>query len=318
MIESVDIDFGLENVWKSWFDFRKGKKSSSEIEWFEYNLERELAKLSTELMDGSYHLQKYRQFMVYENKKRLITVAAVRDRVVQRLVYNYLLPIIDPQLTRDVWSCRPGKGLLGAITQTQNLLRHNPNGAIVRFDVKQFFASIDRNILLKLVKCKIRETKALGLIQLIITENTQLPVGIPIGNLTSQILANLYLNELDRYILFQIKPLGYVRYGDDGLLVLGTKTEANQVLQLVNYFLLEKLKLALNPKNTKICLVKAGAHFLGVEIFSTGLRLKSRVLKEMWENLSAETLSSYFGVVKTKGTSKNMRYLRWRTVGLTD
>jgi len=109
------IDLSLKNIWQSWFDFRKGKRATGELHVFQYYLERNLFDLFQSLNSGTYHHGEYSKFIVCDNKRREISVAKVRDRVVHRLVYNYLEKIYDKTFIYDVWSCRKGKGLIGAI-----------------------------------------------------------------------------------------------------------------------------------------------------------------------------------------------------------
>ena len=106
------IDLGLSNVWKSWFAFRKGKRMSDEMHEFQYNLESRLFELHKDLNEGTYKHGKYRHFMVCDNKRREISVSSIRDRIVHRLLYDYLVPIWDKTFIYDAWSCRKGQRLL--------------------------------------------------------------------------------------------------------------------------------------------------------------------------------------------------------------
>ena len=127
MTGSASIEFKLEDIWKSWWSYRKGKKASPALEEFEYHLEENLQNLSEDLAKGTYQHGSYRTFIVAENKRREISVAAIRDRVVHRLLYDYLVPIFDHTFVFDAWSCRKTKGLLGAIERTQDFLKSFPN-----------------------------------------------------------------------------------------------------------------------------------------------------------------------------------------------
>ena len=113
----------LENIWRSWFEFRKGKRVGDEIHAFQYYLEKNLYELFQDLNNGRYRHGGYRKFVVCDNKRREISVASVRDRVVHRLLYDYLEKIYDKTFIDDAWSCRKGKGLLGAIERAQGFLK---------------------------------------------------------------------------------------------------------------------------------------------------------------------------------------------------
>jgi len=123
MIGSESIDLGLKNIYKSWFRSRKGKKPSYDLDHFQYNLEKELQGLYWDLNNGTYKHGDYRKFIVTDNKKREISVASVRDRMLHRLFYDYLVDIFDKIFVCDAWSCRNGKGLMGAIDRAQVFIK---------------------------------------------------------------------------------------------------------------------------------------------------------------------------------------------------
>lgn len=125
---SSDIDISVSNIWQAWRLFRRGKSPSYEIEAFEYNLEKNILQLACDIKMCSYKHGTYHQFTVNDSKKRLIAVASIRDRVVHRLLYEYLVDIFDNTFVNNVWSCRPGKGLLGAIERAQNHMRSFRDG----------------------------------------------------------------------------------------------------------------------------------------------------------------------------------------------
>lgn len=163
-----DINSGLKNIWQSWFNFRKGKNATGELHDFEYNLEKNLSDLYRDLENGTYRHGGYRVFTVCDNKKRVISVAHIRDRVVHRLVYDYLVPIYDRTFIFDAWSCRKGKGLLACIERTQKFLRKNSRSYVWRADIRKFFDSVDHGIFFKSIARRIRDEKALRLIRKVI------------------------------------------------------------------------------------------------------------------------------------------------------
>lgn len=168
MIGSESIDIGLKNIWRSWFAFRKCKRRTFELESFEYHLEKNLHALFEDLNTGVYCHGGYRKFIVRDNKRREISVANIRDRIVHRLVYDYLVPIYDKTFIYDAWSCRKNKGLLGAIERTQFFLRRFARSFVWKGDVKKFFDNVDHAILLKIILRTIKDKKALELISKII------------------------------------------------------------------------------------------------------------------------------------------------------
>lgn len=299
---SDSINLGLENIYKSWFNYRKGKKPNIELDEFQYNLENELFKLHEELNVRTYKHGCYRKFTVCDNKKREISVASVRDRLVHRLVYDYLTPIYDKTFIFDAWSCRVGKGLLGAIERTQDFLRRNSMGYIWKADVKKFFDNVDHDVLKKILNLRIHDPNAIWLIHEIIDSY---PKGMPIGNLTSQIFSNIYLNELDRFVKHNLGVKFYLRYGDD-FIIINTNVE---IINSVTEFLSDELKLTV--KKPIVVKASSGLKFLGVKIWPNGRTLNRRNRIRIFRNLALSNLASYYGLLQKHGDVKQIRYFSW-------
>ena len=162
------IDLGLKNVWKAWTEFRKGKRVTDELHTFQYYLEKNLYALHKELSNGTYRHGGYKRFMVCDNKRREISVAPIRDRVVHRLLYDFLVPIWDKTFIYNAWSCRKNKGLLGAIERTQSFMRRFPSAYVWKGDVEKFFDSVDHKTLLKILARRVKEQRACILLREII------------------------------------------------------------------------------------------------------------------------------------------------------
>jgi retron-type reverse transcriptase len=160
---SESIDLSLENIWRSWFTFRKGKNFTAELHTFQYHLEKNLYDLFCELNSGQYRHGGYRTFVVCDNKRREISVSTIRDRVVHRIIYDYLNEIYDKTFIYDAWSCRVGKGLLGAIQRIQIFLQKYPNSYIWKADVKKFFDSVDHEALLNILSFRIKDEMTIRL-----------------------------------------------------------------------------------------------------------------------------------------------------------
>jgi len=323
---NVSIDLSLANLWRSWQLFRRGKKSSSDIDQFAYNLESNLLRLWQDLDDGSYRHGGYRKFIVADNKRREISVASVCDRVVHRLLYEYLVKIYDKTFIYDAWSCRKGKGVVGAINRTQNFLLCFKNSFVWRSDIVKFFDNVDTGLLFEILCRKIKEDKALRLLKEVIEsflvqgpagmqrererESKGPRRGIPIGNLTSQIFANIYLNEFDRFVKHQLKPQAYLRYGDDFIIINDTKVKVNQVRLEAIKFLFENLKMQTHQKSDIIVACRQGLKFLGTEIFSNGRRLKKRNWHRAISRLNHHNLGSYWGLIK-QHNFKKIKQFNW-------
>ena len=227
MTGNSSIDISLADVWRSFVAFRTGKKPSRAIVEFEYDLLDNIIKLAAELQTGSYKHSPYAHMIVNDNKRRDIAVASVRDRVVHRLLYDYLVTIWDKTFNYDAWSCRQNKGLHGAIDRSQRFMRQYKDGWLWRGDITKLFDSVDKHTMKRLLRRRVNDPTALWLLDEIIDSYSSFESarGIPIGNLTSQTLANIYLNEFDRFIKHSIKPSSYLRYGDDWLCFMSDKVQ---------------------------------------------------------------------------------------------
>ena len=289
------IDFSLENVFTSWHKFKVGKTNTNEFYDFQYSLEQNLFLIHQELNSLTYKHGKYQFFEVNDNKKRSITVASIKDRVVHRLLYDHLVSVYDKTFIYDVWSCRKDKGLHSAVLRTQVFARKNEFSYFWRADIKKFFNSIDIQILYNIVSKKVKCKNCLWLLKEVLASFNQ--NGIPIGNLTSQVLANIYLNELDQFIKHRLKQKYYLRYGDDFIIFLKNKKELESVQKLVTYFLNKNLNLQLS-KIGGTYKVRQSINFLGMIITPFDLKLNKRIYTRIFNNLNIINLPSYIGVAK--------------------
>ncbi|OGZ68600.1 MAG: hypothetical protein A3C50_04170 [Candidatus Staskawiczbacteria bacterium RIFCSPHIGHO2_02_FULL_43_16] len=311
---SSSIDLSLSNLWRSWFAFKRGKKSTQELERFNYYLEENLYSLHQDLNVGTYKHQPYKKFIAVDNKRREILVASIRDRVVHRLMYQYLVDIYDQTFIFDVWSCRKEKGLTGAIERTQDFLNKYPRFFVWRSDVKKFFDNINHRRLLDIISLRVSDKKAVDLLKEIIKTYAQagsVGKGIPIGNLTSQIFANIYLNELDRFIKHLIKPIAYLRYGDDFIIISENVEKLKEIREATIRFLEDDLFLKINGKSDIIVKAKWGLKFLGVKVFPKGRRLNNRNLQRIHDRISLKNVSSYAGLLKKHSNTRKIKYFNW-------
>jgi len=164
----VSINLSLTKIWQSWYLFRRSKKIAPELDKFQYYLEKNLFNLCLELKNGKWSHGRYREYVVYDNKKRKISVALIRDRIVHRLIYEFLVNIYDKAFDYDVWSCRKGKGLWGAINRTQKLANKYIGSFVWRADIKKFFDNVDHDTLKNVLKRKITCCKTLEILGKII------------------------------------------------------------------------------------------------------------------------------------------------------
>jgi len=180
--------------------------------------------------------------------------------------------------------------------------------------VKKFFDSVDQETLLTILSRRIKDSSTISLLKEVIYSFAPIHgrrVGMPIGNLTSQIFANIYLNELDRFVKHELKVKFYLRYGDDFIVLENSLEKLKAVRAAVGRFLMDELKLQVNPKSDKILKVSDGLRFLGVKLWSLGRTLNRRNLARVRERLKPDNASSYCGLVKKHGNAKEVKRLQW-------
>ena len=287
---------------------------------FEFNLENNLFELHRELLEKIYEPKPYQAFFVYDPKKRHIHKAVIRDRVLHQAVFRILYPIFDKNFIFDSYSSRLKKGTHNGSKRLFIFLRKASKNwrkpvFILKCDIRKFFDSIDHEILFTLIKEKVFDFEALNLIEKILNSfEKSAGVGIPLGNVTSQLFANIYLNQMDQFIKHNLKVKYYLRYADDFVLVHKNKDFLLKCIMAITDFLKKDLKLALHPNKVFIRKLKQGIDFLGYIVLPDSIILrtktKKRILKKIAEinflykngKISREdfnqTIASYLGVLK--------------------
>lgn len=328
--------YDFENLYEAWNSAKKGKRYRNEVLQFTDQLETNLIDIQNHLIYGTYECGRYRPFYVYEPKKRLIMALPFRDRVVQWAIYRQLFPILNKQFIDDSFACRKGKGTHAAADRLQYWLRQTDRKPkryyYLKLDISKYFYRVDHAVLIDILKRKIHDEPLIELLSKIINSETTafgLPagvdpdacspedrlfnVGMPIGNLTSQMFANVYLNELDQYAKHTLKLHYYIRYMDDIIILHPDKEYLAEVKNEIERFLNENLHLQLNNK-TAIRPCSMGIDFVGLVIWATHRKLKKKAAKKIKRNvrilaelrandeISAEylkqSIASYKGVLK--------------------
>ncbi|GIK54558.1 MAG: RNA-dependent DNA polymerase [Chloroflexi bacterium] len=281
-----------DNLLLAYHKASRGKRSHPNVAAFEYRLEDNLWQLQAELQAQSYTPGSYHSFFIHDPKRRLISAAPFRDRVVHHALCNLLEPLFERGFIADSYANRLGKGTHRARARAQQFARRFPY--VLPLDVRHFFPSIDHTILRVLLAQKVSDVQVLWLIDRILdsgkdvlTEQYEMvyfpgddllaalrPRGLPIGNLTSQFWANVYLNPLDQFIKRRLRCKGYVRYVDDLLLFAEDKATLWAWHEEVGDRLAE-LRLTVHP-GAHPRPVSEGIPFLGFHIFPERMRLKRR------------------------------------------
>lgn len=307
---------GLENLFLSWREFSRGKMKKADVQEFKFRLEDNIFKLHHDLKNKIYQHSNYTAFNVCDPKLRRIHKASVRDRVLHHAVFRILYPIFDKSFIFDSYSCRIGKGTHRAVKRLKKFCRklsHNNTrkSFALKCDIKKFFGSVDQEILIAIVKNKIEDTDTIWLIGKIIKSFER---GLPLGNVTSQLFANIYLNELDQFIKHNLKIRDYIRYCDDFIILFENKDYLSDLILPINNFLENSLKLEIHPNKIFIRKFSRGIDFLGYAILPHHIVLrtktKRRILRKMRrrcpnlkndlisEKSFIQSLQSYLGILK--------------------
>jgi len=252
--------------------------------------EKNLVSLWRALKDGTYCPGGYHQFYVTEPKHRLISAPRLRDKIVQYAVHTLLWAAYSPVYIKDTYACLEDRGAHKAVAQVQHYIRQckwqHGDCWIVKCDISKYFFSIDRGILKKVYRKQIKDEKFLQLLDMIVDSGPGDDVGIPLGNVTSQDFAGIYLNELDQYVKRYLGVKFYVRYMDDFIIMVPTKEEAKRLLELVEGFVRDRLHLELNTK-TRIFPGNQGVNAYGFKIFATHKHVRTRSKVDMKRKIRA-------------------------------
>lgn len=259
----------FENLYKAWQKAAKGKRGNPSAASFEVNLADELICLQQQLIQQSWQPGDYRSFYIRDPKKRLVSAAPFQDRVVHHALCNVTERIFENTFIGDSYANRKGKGTHAAIDKAQVLMRRYPY--ILQCDLRQFFPSVDHSIMQSVLFRKIVDEKTRWLMRQIIKSGEGIhnheykmvyfpgddllaatrPRGLPIGNLTSQFWANVYLNELDQFVKRELRCKGYVRYVDDFLLFADNKPQLWEWKKAIREFL-SKLRMVMHEKSSTV------------------------------------------------------------------
>jgi retron-type reverse transcriptase len=301
--KNYDELFTLNNIFEAWYKFRRGKSGKAGVMDFELHLEDNLFGLYEDLRGSNYKHSAYKHFQIFDNKKRNIYQAEVRDRVVHQIIYDYLLSLYNPEFISDSYASRAKKGQYKAVETFRYFIKLANNEQrpcfTLKCDVRKYFDSVDQNILFDLIKEKIKCEKTLVIISKIIQSHifSGLARGIPLGNITSQIFANIYLNVLDNYVKKELRCRFYVRYNDDFMIISESEKELEEIRSKIINFVENRLSLQIPLEKTSIRKISWGVDFLGFTILSKAVLLRNKTKNKMYANMSAKNIHSFFGIL---------------------
>jgi retron-type reverse transcriptase len=277
--------YGFDDLYEAYIRARKGKRNRQEVLEFEQNLEGNLIQLQNDLIWGEYRTGTYRQFFIQEPKLRQVAALPFRDRVVQHALVAAIEPIWESRFIYDSYACRPGRGTHRGADRAQEMMRKvkRQHGRIyaLKADISKYFANINHATLKRMLHKKISCRRTLNLIDEIIDSTNALSdrygVGLPIGNLTSQLWANVYLDELDRFVKHTLRESYYIRYMDDFVVIHHDKSHLQRVRADIESYLIDHLQLKTNSKTQVFPVSNIGGRaldFLGYRIWPTHRKIR--------------------------------------------
>jgi len=334
--------FSLSNLFIAWREFRRGKTGKKDAMDFEMHLEDNIFSLYRRLNNGSYKHSPYTYFQVFDNKKRDIYKAQIEDRVVHQVIYEYLLGIFEKQFIVDSYASRIHKGQSRAVKTFRYFIKlvsgHDGNGSnvggcyVLKCDIKKYFDAVDQVILLDILSDRMLDNildkrpdeKVVSIIKEIINSYSSkygVGKGIPLGNVTSQIFANIYLNELDQYVKKELRCRCYVRYNDDFVIISKNAKRLEEIRRKVITFTSQRLNLEIPFEKTSIRKIGWGIDFLGFTVLSNAMLLRDKTKNKIYGNISDKSMDSYMGILKqcnSHNLSKKVVYEYERRNGSTE
>ena len=310
-----------ENLLEAWKEFVRGKKNKKDVQEFSINLMDNIFSLHYDLTNLTYRHGGYQAFNISDPKPRNIHKAIVRDRLLHHAIHRKLYPFFDRTFIADSYSCRLNKGTHKAINRFKKFAhRASKNNTqtcwILKCDIRKFFANIDHKVLLKIVQEYVPDEKINRLLGEVMASfySTRAGVGLPLGNLTSQLFVNIYMNKFDRFAKHSLKAKYYIRYADDFVIFSKNKKWLENSIEPISDFLRNELKLELHPDKVYIKTLASGVDFLGWTHFSDHRVLRTTTKRRMFKKIKASpvfaALNSYLGLLSHGNAYKMTQELK--------
>ncbi len=328
-----------ENLFAAWREFQKGKMGKRDVLAFAERFEEHILDLHADLAAGRYRHGSYARFLIHDPKQRNIAKASVRDRVLHHAICRVIGPIFDRSFIFDAYSSRKTKGVHKAVDRFQALAlklsrNHTRTVWALKCDVRKFFDSVSHDTLLTICARRISDERLLALLRNILESfETRPGRGIPLGNLTSQLFANVYLDELDQFVKRTLRIKNYLRYTDDFILLSADRDELDTALPKIRAFAEEQLGLELHPDKVVFRKWHQGVDFLGYVHFPYHRVIRTKTKKRMLRKLGKQkerlqagdidaknmnaSVNSYLGVLshaRGRGLAKHLRRDFWMSM----
>ncbi len=335
----------MENLLAAWQEFLRGKRKRKDVIEFSLHLTDNIFLLHQELAEKTYRHGPYHAFKISDPKPREIHKAGVRDRLLHHAIHRILYPYFDRKFIFDSYSCRDDKGTHRAINRFREYSRivsqnHTRTAWILKCDIRKFFTSINHETLIRILKKYIADKNIIWLLENIIGSFMLPPsekegrggfnkinppvspfskgggcgAGLPLGNLTSQIFANVYMNEFDQWVKRELKAEYYIRYADDFVFLSQERDYLELIMPVIGDFLENRLKLFLHPDKVFIKTMASGVDFLGWINFPRHRVLRTSTKRRMFKRLSKSysdgSIISYLGLLRHGDAYKLKRKIR--------
>ncbi len=329
MLLAYENIISLDNLFAAWQEFVRGKKKKRDVQEFSRNLIDNILHLHNDLANKTYKHGGYHYFKISDPKPRNISKASVRDRLLHHAVYRILYPFFDQTFIYDSYSCRVNKGTHKAIRRFRSMFLevsdyNRKTCWVLKLDIRKFFASIDHGVLIGILKEYIPDQDILWLLEEIIgsfitpistggrdpfrkrflTPFGMDPKGLPLGNLTSQLLVNVYMNEFDQFVKHKLKAKYYIRYADDFVVLYPERTYLTAIRSRIAVFINQELKLDLHPNKIILKTFSSGLDFLGWVNFPKNRILRTSTKRRMLSKINKDNLQSYLGLLQHGNTVK--------------
>ncbi len=315
----------MENLLDAWSEFLVGKRKKPDVQTFKQNLLEHVRMLHDDLVGHRYQHGAYYHFRITDPKPRDIHKATVRDRLLHHAIHRKLYPLFDQVFIADSFSCRVEKGTHKAMDRFRAFVRQVSKNDTrtcwaLKLDIRKFFASIDHDLLLSILYQRIPDLELMSLFERIIDSfhGNEHGKGIPLGNLTSQLFANVYLNALDQFVKHDLRCKYYIRYADDFVVLSEDRDWLVKQLPKIDTFLWDMLRLLLHPKKIELRTFASGVDFLGWNHWPSHRTLrtvtKERMFRRLLQKPTEPVFGSYSGLLQHGNAQKienELKNTRW-------
>jgi len=292
------------NLVRAWKLASRGKRNRLPVARFASEMDERLIEIKRSLENGTWQPGAHRQFFVYDPKFRSIAAPPFADRVVHHAICTVIEPLFERRFIFDSYACRVDKGAHLGIRRLQKFLRKKRAEYALKCDISKFFASINHDVLRQIIRQTIHDPKLLKILDLIIAGYSP---GIPIGNLTSQLFANVYLDQLDHFIKEELRIKYYLRYMDDFVILGENKADLTKTLAAVRNFLTDRLKLTLHPRKVRLFPTRLGVDFVGYVVFQDHILLRPKNVRHFMKKLRKQQKMLARGKITQKELKESVR-----------